>query len=105
MTILDPKSLKPAASMPIAMGGGLKDRVNINAKSSAAFDRNGLLWISWENNRFTSRFEDSDNYTGDRCCAMVCYRNGRLYEQKENGRWLFEGKNDQIGRASCRERV
>jgi hypothetical protein len=96
MAILDPKSLKPAASIPIAVGGGLKDRVNINAKSSAAFDRKGQLWISWENNRFTSRLEDSDNYTGDRCCAMVCYRNGKLYEQKENGRWLFQGKNDHL---------
>jgi hypothetical protein len=40
--------------------------------------------------------EDSDNYTGDRCCAMVCYVNGQLFEQKEIGRWLFQGKNDHL---------
>jgi hypothetical protein len=96
MTILDEKSLKPGASIPIAIGGGLKDRVNINAKSSMAFDANGRLWISWENNRFTTRLEDSDNYTGDRCCAMACYQDDKLYEQKENGRWLFQGKNDHL---------
>lgn len=96
MTILDAQSLKPATPIPIAIGGGLKDRVNINAKSSLAFDGNGRLWISWENNRFTTRLEDSDNYTGERCCAMVCYQNGKLFEQKENGRWLFKGKNDHL---------
>jgi len=96
IAILDPRSLQTTRTVPVAVGGGLKDRVNINAKPSLAFDREQRLWISWENNRFTSRLEDSDNYTGDRCCAMVCYINGQLYEQKEIGRWLFQGKNDHL---------
>ncbi|MDZ7720759.1 MAG: hypothetical protein U5K72_18215 [Balneolaceae bacterium] len=81
-------------TVPVAIGGGFKDRVNINVKPALAFDKSGKLWISWENNRFAHRLEDGDNYTGDRCCAMVCYHNGKLLEQKENGRWLFKGKND-----------
>lgn len=94
--VLDPQSLRTIKTVPVAVGGGLKDRVNINARPSLAIDRAGRLWISWENNRFTSRLEDGDNYTGDRCCAMVCYEKGRVYEQKENGRWLFHGKNDHL---------
>ena len=80
--------------VPVAIGGGFVNRVNINAKPALAFDKNGMLWISWENNRDAHRLEDSDNYTGDRCCAMVCYHKGKLMEQKEVGRWLFRGKND-----------
>jgi hypothetical protein len=96
LAMLDPRSLQTIRTVPVAVGGGLKDRVNINARASLAFDREQRLWISWENNRFTSRLEDSDNYTGDRCCAMVCYVNGRLHEQKEVGRWLFQGRNDHL---------
>ena len=94
LAILDPESLKILRTVEVAVGGGLKDRVNINARASLACDRDGRLWVSWENNRFTSRLEDSDNYTGDRCCGMVCYLDGGIHEQKEVGRWLFQGKND-----------
>ena len=64
------------------------------AQRCLGIDKGGKLWISWENNRFAHRLQDSDNYTGDRCCAMVCYENGQILEQKENGRWLFQGMND-----------
>ena len=96
LAILDPHSLQRVTTVPVAVGGGLKDRVNINARPALALDREERLWISWENNRFTSRLEDSDNYTGDRCCAMACCVDGQLYEQKEVGRWLFSGKNDHL---------
>lgn len=96
LAILDPRTLQVVNTVPVAVGGGFKDRVNINARPALAFDREQRLWISWENNRFSSRFEDSDNYTGDRCCAMVCYLNGQLHEQKDVGRWLFQGRNDHL---------
>lgn len=96
MAIFDPKTMQKISSIPVAIGGGLVDRVNINAKSNLAFDRSGNLWISWENNRFTTRRDDSDCFTGDRCCAMVCYRNGKLYQPAEGGRWLFQEKNDHL---------
>jgi len=96
LAVLDAKSLHTLKTVPVAVGGGLKDRVNINAHPSLACDQAGCLWISWENNRFATRLEDGDNYTGDRCCAMVCYKGDRLQEQKENGRWLFHGKNDHL---------
>ncbi len=80
--------------VPIAIGGGFEDRVNINVKPSLCFDKTGKLWISYENNRFAHRLQDSDNYTGDRCCAIICYSNGELLEQKETGKWLFQGMND-----------
>ncbi|MFY0653444.1 MAG: DUF3604 domain-containing protein [Cyclobacteriaceae bacterium] len=81
-------------TVPIAIGGGFKDRLNINVKPALAFDNSGKLWISWENNRDAHRLEDGDNYTGDRCCAMVCYQDGKILEPKETGKWLFRGKND-----------
>ena len=87
-------SLNEIKTVPIAIGGGFEDRVNINAKPNLGFDKTGKLWISWENNRDAHRLEDGDNYTGDRCCAMVCYVNGELLAQKETGRWLFRGMND-----------
>ncbi|MEN9617479.1 MAG: hypothetical protein RL022_2901, partial [Chloroflexota bacterium] len=96
LAILDPLTLQTIKTVPVAVGGGLKDRVNINARPALALDRDQRLWISWENNRFTSRLEDGDNYTGDRCCAMVCYVDGKLLEQKEVGRWLFKGRNDHL---------
>ena len=81
-------------TVPVAIGGGFKDRVNINVKPALSFDASNRLWISYENNRDAHRLEDSDNYTGDRCCAMVCYADGTLYQQEEVGRWLFQGMND-----------
>tara|TARA_B100000809_G_scaffold264243_1_gene319557 strand:- start:11093 stop:13600 length:2508 start_codon:yes stop_codon:yes gene_type:complete len=93
MKILN-SSLNEIKTVPIAVGGGFEDRVNINVKPSLGFDTSNRLWISYENNRFAHRLEDSDNYTGDRCCAMVCYVDGELYEQQEIGRWLFKGMND-----------
>ena len=96
MAILDPRTLQRTRTVRVAVGGGLTDRVNINARPALAFDGEQRLWLSWENNRFTSRLEDSDNYTGDRCCAMVCYVHDRLHEQKEVGRWLFQGRNDHL---------
>ena len=81
-------------TVPVAIGGGFKDRVNINVKPALSFDTSNRLWISYENNRDAHRLEDSDNYTGDRCCAMVCYADGTLYQQEEVGRWLFQGMND-----------
>lgn len=81
-------------TVPVAIGGGFENRVNINVKPALAFDRSGKLWISWENNRFAHRLQDGDNYTGDRCCAIVCYHDGQILQQKETGRWLFQGKND-----------
>lgn len=81
-------------TVPVAVGGAFVNRVNLNVKPALAFDRSGRLWISWENNRHSSRLEDGDNYTGDRCCAAVCYENSRLFESGETGRWLFKSKND-----------
>jgi hypothetical protein len=96
LAVLDPRSLRTAKTVPVAVGGGLEYRVNINAHPHLAFDAQNHLWISWENNRFTHRFEDSDCYTGDRACAMVCYFNGQIYEQSTVGRWLFKGENDHL---------
>ena len=87
-------ALNEIKTVPIAIGGGFEKRVNINVKPNLGFDTSNRLWISYENNRFAKRLEDSDNYTGERCCAMVCYVNGELLEQKEIGRWLFIGMND-----------
>jgi hypothetical protein len=96
LAVLDPQSLRTVKTVPVAIGGGLENRVNVNAHSSLAFDREQRLWISWENNRFTHRLEDSDNYTGDRACAMVCYRDGQICEPSATGRWLFKGENDHL---------
>jgi hypothetical protein len=96
MVILDPRTMKVSSTIPVAIGGGFTDRVNINSKSGLAFDKSGNLWISWENNRHASQLDDCDNFTGDRICAMVCYREGKLYEPKQTGRWLFQGENDHL---------
>ena len=95
MQILESNSLKSIKLVPVAIGGGLKNRVNLNTKPALAFDKNNRLWISWENNRNTTRLDDGDNYTGDRCCSMVCYIDGKLMEPT-SGKWLFEGKNDHL---------
>ena len=96
MKKIDGNSLKILDRIPIAIGGGLKDRVNINSNPALSFDATGRLWISWENNRKTHRLEDGDNFTGDRICAMVCYEDGVLKEQKEIGKWLFHDMNDHL---------
>ena len=94
MTILDGETLNLKKTVPVAIGGGHKDRVNINTRPALAFDAQDNLWISYENNRNTSRLEDGDNYTGDRCCAMVSYQKGKIVEIKNKGKWLFHGEND-----------
>ena len=82
-------------TVPVAIGGAFTDRVNMNTNPALAFDSTDRLWISWENNRRSHRLEDGDNFTGDRICAMVCYENGKIMEP-ESGKWLFDGKNDQL---------
>lgn len=94
MTIINGKTLKIRKSVSVAIGGGHKDRVNINAKPALAFDAQDNLWISYENNRNSTRFDDGDNYTGDRCCAILSYQNGKIVEIESKGKWLFNGKND-----------
>ena len=95
MKIMGGESLEIQKTVPIAIGGGLKDRVNLNTKPALAFDKTNRLWISWENNRKTSRLEDGDNFTGDRICAVVAYENGQIMEP-DTGKWLFDGKNDHL---------
>lgn len=95
MLVFDAASLKREMLVPVAIGGGLENRVNLNTKPAIAFDRKNRLWISWENNRNTHRFDDGDNYTGDRCCSMVCYADGKIMEP-ESGKWLFNGGNDHL---------
>lgn len=94
MAIIDGRSLRIKKTVPIAVGGGLKNRVNLNTKPALTFDEDDRLWISYENNRNASRLDDGDNYTGDRCCAILTYQNGRLLEPELKGKWLFSGKND-----------
>jgi len=95
MLIFKSNSIKPGKIVPVAIGGGLKNRVNLNTKPALAFDKNNRLWISWENNRNTSRLDDGDNFTGDRCCSMICYSDGKLLESA-SGKWLFDNKNDHL---------
>ena len=80
MVVLNGETLEVQQTIPVAMGGGHKDRVNINARPALAFDARNNLWISYENNRNTSRPEDGDNYTGDRCCALLSYQEGKIVE-------------------------
>ncbi len=96
MKILDGANLNPVDTVPVAVGGGLADRVNMNTNPALAFDKTGRLWISWENNRNSQRTEDSDCFTGDRACAMVCYENGKIFESEKQGKWLFNGINDHL---------
>jgi hypothetical protein len=94
MTILNGHTLNVKKTIPVAIGGGRKNRVNINARPALAFDKHDQLWISYENNRNSSRVEDGDNYTGDRCCAILSYHNDKVVEIKDKGKWLFNGDND-----------
>ena len=96
MKKIDGTSLKILEHIPVAIGGSLKDRVNMNTHPALGLDKTGKLWISWESNRETHRLEDGDNFTGDRICAMVCYEQGALKESVEKGKWLFDGKNDHL---------
>ncbi|MEM6910678.1 MAG: hypothetical protein AAF555_03765 [Verrucomicrobiota bacterium] len=83
-------------TVPIAEGGGLRDRVNLNTHPAVGIDEKGRVWVSWENNRETSRLEDGDNFTGDRICGLVCYHEGRILECSRRGRFVFAGKNDHL---------
>ncbi|WP_319589327.1 DUF3604 domain-containing protein [uncultured Draconibacterium sp.] len=96
MRIFDINSLELIKKVPVAIGGGLENRVNLNTKPALAFDKNNRLWISWENNRNTHRLDDGDNYSGDRCCSMVTYADGKILEPANTGKWLFDGKNDHL---------
>ncbi len=95
LAIIDRNSLSIKKKVPIAIGGGHENRVNINSYPALAFDKWNNLWISFENNRNTTRMEDGDNYTGDRCCAILSYQDGKVVEVKDSSKWLFKGKNDQ----------
>ncbi|MDX1702103.1 MAG: DUF3604 domain-containing protein, partial [Melioribacteraceae bacterium] len=94
MSIIDGKSFEIKNIIPIAIGGGFKNRVNLNTKPALAFDEKNRLWISYENNRDSHRLEDGDNFTGDRCCAILSYIDGKIVEPENSGKWLFRGFND-----------
>ncbi len=94
MTIIDGKTLEVQETIPVAIGGKHKNRVNINARPVLEFDAHDNLWISYESNRDKTRVDDGDNYTGDRCCAILSYQNGKIVEINNKGKWLFKGQND-----------
>lgn len=95
MAIFDDQTLRNKKSLPpIAFGGGHQDRVNINAKPALVFDMHDNLWISYESNRNNKRMEDGDNYTGDHCCAILSYQNGKIVETENIEKWLFNSNND-----------
>jgi hypothetical protein len=96
MNIIDGNSLSVIKTVPVFIGGNWKNRVNLNTKPSLAFDKSDRLWISWENNKDAQRLEDSDCYTGDRVCGMVCYKDDEILEQLPTGTWLFKGENDHL---------
>ena len=94
--ILETISLDLIKKVPVAIGGGLENRVNLNTKPALAFDKNNRLWISWENNGNTHQLVDGNNYSGDRCCSMVTYIDGKIMEPTQTGKWLFDGQNDHL---------
>jgi hypothetical protein len=94
MAVFDSRTLQRKKTVPVAVGGGFADRVNLNTRPALAFDSLDRLWISYENNRNSTRLEDGDNYTGDRCCAILSYQDGEIVEPAATGKWLFTGKND-----------
>jgi hypothetical protein len=94
MAVLDGETLRIKESIPVAVGGGHKNRVNINARPALAFDAQDRLWISYESNRNANMPEDGDSYAGDRCCAILSYQDGKIVEVKKTGKWLFSGEND-----------
>lgn len=93
MNIINASTLQISETVPVAIGGGFKDRVNLNSRAALAFDENGKLWISWENNRNNSRMEDSDSYTGDRICPIAYYDDHKLFKPTNDDQ-LFTGAND-----------
>jgi hypothetical protein len=97
MKIFDTQGGSFCGIIPVAIGGPFKNRVNINSGPALAFDHKDRLWISWENNRDFARRQDSDCYTGNRSCAVVCYTGGKLCELDApgKGKWLFRNHNDQ----------
>jgi hypothetical protein len=95
MVIIDVDNLQIKETIPVAIGGGLENRVNLNTYPAIAFDANDRLWISYESNKNSSVLTDGDNYTGDRSCAILTYENGKIKELKKTGKWLFNGENDQ----------
>ncbi len=94
LSIIDGQSFEIKKTVPIAVGGGFENRVNLNTKPALAFDALERLWISYENNRNSTRLADGDNYTGDRCCSILTYQDGKVLQPRESGKWLFSGKND-----------
>ncbi len=94
MAIIDGHNLQIKEAIPIAVGGDLENRVNLNTSPAIAFDTNNRLWISYENNKNSSRLQDGDNYTGDRCCSILSYEDGKIIEPEKTGKWLFAGEND-----------
>ena len=89
MNIIDTDSLKVIKTVPVFIES-LENRVNLNSKPAVAFDKFDRLWISWENNMDVQRLEDSDSYTGDRVCAMVCYKDGEIYNHYQQEHFLKE---------------
>ena len=94
MAIVDGSTLQIKETIAVAVGGDLKNRVNLNTSPAIAFDANNRLWISYENNKTATRLQDGDNYTGDRCCAILSYEDGKIVESEKTGKWLFTGEND-----------
>lgn len=55
MAIVDGQSVEIKKTVPIAVGGGFENRVNLNTKPALAFDAIDRSWISYENNRNAHR--------------------------------------------------
>lgn len=95
----DPRTDKLDAPVEIAFGGKPRNVPNCNSYPSVLCDSTGAVWVAYEQEPASRDGGKLNCYYGDRECAVVCYRQGKLFRVKppsadSDGRDVFTGKED-----------
>ncbi|MGB9620762.1 MAG: hypothetical protein ACPL7K_10140, partial [Armatimonadota bacterium] len=99
MRCLDAQTNKLGPPIEIALGGKPRNAPNRNDYPSVLCDQSGAVWVAYEQESSRRTEVTATCYHGSRECAVVCYRNGGLYQVRPSsadygGRDVLTGRED-----------
>ncbi|MHC4123918.1 MAG: CehA/McbA family metallohydrolase domain-containing protein [Planctomycetota bacterium] len=102
LTHYDTNKLRVGNVVDVAVGGSFENVPNINSHPDICFDKDGVLWITYET-RGNIEKQDKDEihkknpcFFGSRHCMVVCYKDNKIQQITGKNHELFNASNDQL---------
>ncbi|MHC4124363.1 MAG: hypothetical protein ACYSSI_12380 [Planctomycetota bacterium] len=98
LTHYDTNKFRVGETVDVAVGGSIEDLPNINSHPDICFDKDGVLWITFEarGNIKEQHRKKTPCFFGSRHCPVVCYKDGKIQQIAGKNHELFNGLNDQL---------